>query len=82
MHQPARRLRAGLSVGVRKNGESVEVDVTGPMIFDDADLMICAAVDGLSLTFSFEEYIASQIASGALVHALEDWCSPFPGYFL
>ena len=22
------------------------------------------------------------IASGALVRALEDWCPPFPGYFL
>jgi len=43
--------------------------------------MICAAVDGLGLTFSFEDYIASQIASGALVRVLEDWCSPFPGYF-
>ena len=65
-----------------KDGESVEVDVTGPMIFDDADLMIRAAVEGLGLTFSFEEYIASQIASGALVRVLEDWCPPFPGYFL
>jgi DNA-binding transcriptional LysR family regulator len=36
----------------------------------------------LGLTFSFEEYVASQIASGALVRVLEDWCPPFPGYFL
>jgi hypothetical protein len=27
------------------------VDVSGPLIFDDADLMIRAAVDGLGLTF-------------------------------
>ena len=52
------------------------------MIFDDADLMIRAAIDGLGLTFSFEEYIAPQIASGALVRVLEDWCPPFAGYFL
>ncbi len=65
-----------------KDGEAVEVDVTGPMIFDDADLMIRAALEGLGLTFSFEEYIAPQIASGALVRVLEDWCPPFPGYFL
>jgi DNA-binding transcriptional LysR family regulator len=24
----------------------------------------------------------TQIASGALVRVLEDWCPPFPGYFL
>jgi DNA-binding transcriptional LysR family regulator len=65
-----------------KDGEAVEVDVTGPMIFDDAGLMIRAAIEGLGLTFSFDEYIASQIASGALVRVLEDWCPPFPGYFL
>jgi DNA-binding transcriptional LysR family regulator len=65
-----------------KDGEAVVVDVTAPFIFDDADLMVRAAVDGVGLTFSFEEYIAPQIASGALVRVLEDWCPPFPGYFL
>lgn len=65
-----------------KDGEAVEVDVTGPMVFDDADLMIRASVEGLGLTFSFDEYIAPHMASGALVRVLEDWCPPFPGYFL
>ena len=44
--------------------------------------MIRAALDGMGLTFSFEEYVAPQIAAGALVRVLEDWCAPFPGYFL
>ncbi len=65
-----------------KGGETLVVDVNGPLIVDDADLMIRAAVDGLGLTFSFEEYVEPQIANGALVRVLEDWCSPFPGYFL
>jgi DNA-binding transcriptional LysR family regulator len=65
-----------------KDGEAVVVDVSGPLIVDDADLMIRAAMDGLGLTFSFEEYVAPQIASGALVRVLEDWCPPFAGYFL
>ena len=26
--------------------------------------------------------IATQIATGALVRVLEDWCQPFAGYFL
>jgi len=26
--------------------------------------------------------IAPHLASGALVRVLEDWCSPFPGFFL
>jgi len=53
-----------------------------PLIVDDADLMIRAAIDGLGLTFSFEEYVAPQLESGALVRVLEDWCPPFAGYFL
>jgi DNA-binding transcriptional LysR family regulator len=65
-----------------KDDDAVEVDVTGPMIFDDADLMIRAAIEGLGLTFSFEEHIAAQIAGGGLVRVLEDWCPPFAGYFL
>lgn len=44
--------------------------------------MIHAALEGLGLTFSFEAYVEPQIASGALVRVLEDWCPPFPGYFL
>ena len=79
-------LRGGSPVPYRwefeKDGEALVVDVNGPLIADDADLMIRAAVDGLGLTFSFEEYVASQIASGALVRVLDDWCPPFPGYFL
>jgi DNA-binding transcriptional LysR family regulator len=65
-----------------KDGEALVVDVSGPLIVDDADLMIRAALDGLGLTFSFEEYVAPQIASGTLVRVLEDWCPPFAGYFL
>jgi DNA-binding transcriptional LysR family regulator len=65
-----------------KDGESLVVDVNGPLIVDDADLMIRAAVDGLGLTFSFEAYIAPLVESGALVRVLEDWCPPFAGYFL
>jgi hypothetical protein len=65
-----------------KNADAVVVDVSGPLVVDDADLMIRAAVDGLGLTFSFEVYVAPQIVSGALVRVLEDWCSPFAGYFL
>ena len=79
-------LRGGSPTAYRwefeKDGEALVVDVSGPVIVDNADLMIRAAVDGLGLTFSLEEYLAPQIASGALVRVLEDWCPPFAGYFL
>ena len=65
-----------------KDGVSLAVDVSGPLVVDDADLMIRAAIEGLGLTFSFEDYVAPQISSGALVRVLEEWCPPFAGYFL
>jgi len=33
-------------------------------------------------TFSFEEYVAPQIASGTIVRVLDEWCPFFAGYFL
>ena len=65
-----------------KAGKGLAVDVSGPLIADNADLMIAAAVSGLGLTFSFEEYVAPYLANGALVRVLEDWCPPFDGYYL
>lgn len=41
-----------------------------------------AALESLGLTLSCEEYVAPQIASGALVRVLEEWCPPFAGFFL
>jgi hypothetical protein len=50
LNQRCISLRGGSARAYRwefeKDGESVEVDVPGPMIFDDADLMIRAAVEG------------------------------------
>ena len=65
-----------------KGKETLVVEVNGPLIVDNADLMVLAAVDGVGLTFSFEEYVAPHIARGELVRVLEDWCPPFAGYFL
>ena len=56
--------------------------MSGPLTVDDVDVLIRAAVDGVGLAFALEEHIAPQLASGALVRVLEDWCPPFAGYFL
>ena len=62
--------------------KSLSVAVNGPLIVDDAEIMIRAAIDGVGLAFTFEEHVAPHLASGALVRVLEDWCPPFAGYFL
>ncbi len=65
-----------------KRGKLVTVSVSGPIIVTDVEFMIRAALDGVGLAFTLEEYVAESIARGQLVRVLEDWCPPFDGYFL
>jgi len=65
-----------------RDGHALSVAVEGPLIVDDLDLLLRAAMDGAGLAFAFEQHVAPHIASGALVRVLADWCPPFPGYFL
>lgn len=65
-----------------KGNRSVTVAVEGPVVVDRADILIRGAIDGVGLTFLLEAQAAPYLASGALVRVLEDWCPPFPGYFL
>ena len=44
--------------------------------------MIRAAVEGIGLSFVSEELVEPQLKSGELVRVLDDWCQPFPGFFL
>lgn len=65
-----------------KGRKSLSVAVTGPLIVDDVEILVRAALDGVGLAFALEEHVAPHLASGALVRVLEDWCPPFAGYFL
>ena len=65
-----------------KDKQSLTVAVAGPLVVDDVQLLIRAAIDGVGLTFLMEEHAAPYLASGQLVRVLEDWCEPFAGYFL
>jgi DNA-binding transcriptional LysR family regulator len=35
-----------------------------------------------SITIQDEERVEPQLESGELIRVLEDWCQPFPGFFL
>ena len=65
-----------------KDDQSLAVAVNGPLITNDIALLTRAAIDGVGLAFMSEEQAAPHLASGALVRVLEDWCPPFPGFFL
>src|SRR5213596_840106 len=65
-----------------KGEQSLTVAVNGPLIVDDVEIMVRAALDGVGLAFMSEDRAAPHLASGELVRVLEDWCPPFPGFFL
>ncbi|MDE1152684.1 MAG: LysR family transcriptional regulator [Micavibrio sp.] len=58
------------------------VAVDGPLIVNNKELALKAAVSGIGLAFAVEESVAPLIAVGKLVPLLRDWSAPFPGYFL
>ena len=60
----------------------MEVGVDGPLVFDDEDMVINAALAGVGLAYVIEDQVASLLKAGALARVLEDWCPPFPGFFL
>jgi DNA-binding transcriptional LysR family regulator len=65
-----------------KGKKSLAVGVAGPLVVDDVELSIRAALDGVGLAFVDDDRVAGHLASGALVRVLEDWCQSFPGFFL
>jgi DNA-binding transcriptional LysR family regulator len=65
-----------------KGRKSLSVAVNGPLIVDDVEIVIRAAIDGIGMAFVGEDKAAQHLASGALIRVLEDWCQPFPGFFL
>jgi len=65
-----------------KGKKSLSVAVNGPLIVDDVEILIRAAMDGVGLAFVSDERVAAELAGGELVRVLEDWCQPFPGFFL
>ena len=65
-----------------KGKQSLTVAVDGPLIVDDAEIQVRAALDGVGVVWTLEHYAAPFVSAGKLVRVLEGWCAPFPGYFL
>lgn len=65
-----------------ENGAWFEVTVDGPLIVNDKDMGLRAALQGVGIGFPVEEVARDDIAAGRLVALLEPWSAPFPGLFL
>jgi len=65
-----------------RRGRQLNVRVDGQLIFNTSPHMVMAALDGLGIAFLPEAEFSPHIEKGRLVRVLEDWCPPFPGYYL
>lgn len=65
-----------------RDGDSLEIEVSGPLVADDSRVMVQAALDGVGLAQLYEQFVADHIARGELVRVLEDWCPILPHFYL
>jgi DNA-binding transcriptional LysR family regulator len=54
-------------------GRRVRIDVSGPLVSDDAEVLVQAAVQGVGLMISTDWLVGRELAAGRLVPVLEDW---------
>ncbi len=65
-----------------ENGRAFDVALDPQITTNDMRVMVNIAVAGGGFTFGVEETFRRYIERGELVPALEEFCSPFPGFFL
>ncbi|WP_371416757.1 LysR substrate-binding domain-containing protein [Sphingosinicella sp. BN140058] len=64
------------AVIVEEIGETVQVDLEGPITPDEASLSRAVVLSGIGLGFFMEPDVLADIRAGRLVRVLEDWTPP------
>jgi DNA-binding transcriptional LysR family regulator len=62
--------------------EKLAAAVEGPLIVNEPELAIRAALDGVGLAYLFDYQVRPFVAAGKLRRLLEEWSPPFPGFYL
>jgi DNA-binding transcriptional LysR family regulator len=65
-----------------RNKKKIEIDVQGPLIVNDVEMMVKAARSGLAIGYMIEDYVAGDIRDGALVPLLSEWATARHSYYL
>jgi DNA-binding transcriptional LysR family regulator len=65
-----------------KDGETVRISPTGPLVANSVTLLVRAALEGLGFLQNFDGYLEPHLRAGRLVEVLADWSEAFPGPFL
>ncbi len=65
-----------------EDGRWFEVSVSGPVVANDREFAVTAALESVGIAFAIEEAVARHVGAGRLVPLLQAWSAPFPGFFL
>lgn len=65
-----------------RDGVKRDIAVEGPVIVDEPEVLVRAALDGAGIAYLFEQQIATGLADGRLLPLLDAWTPPFPGFYL
>lgn len=65
-----------------RNGELLEIDVKGPLVVTEPEMLTRVTLDGVGIAYLFRHQVAALIESGQLVHILQQWTPTFPGFYL
>lgn len=65
-----------------EEGRAFAVTVPARVLSTDAALNRRLAIEGLGVTLAFEGHVRDAIDRGELVSVLDEFCAPFPGYYL
>ena len=65
-----------------RDGQQLRVRVEGQLTFNNLSSRLAAAIAGMGLALVPEDTVEAAVNEGKLVKVLEEWCEPFPGYYL
>lgn len=65
-----------------KDGEKLEITVSGGVVLDETRVMLAMAAQGEALTYVAEPVVAPLLANGTLQKVLEEWTSVGPGFHI
>lgn len=71
-----------LSWEFQRRRRSVNVHVTGRLVFNNGDMRIAAALAGHGLTWTPDDAVLEHVSAGRLTTVLDDWATTYPGYHL
>jgi DNA-binding transcriptional LysR family regulator len=65
-----------------EDGREFEVSVEGPLIANDVEVVLQAALQGIGIAYTSHEWIEGWLKQGKLVRVLEHFSPKFPGMYL